>query len=317
MTASADFPESVPCCEFDTIGRALRWGADHLRAITDRSLVEAERLLAAVLQAERTTLLAHPELALRQAQVQVYAEAVRRRTEGTPLPYILGRVEFFGMELVVTPDVLIPRPETELLVEHAIAWLKARVDAGIRLRDLTVVDVGTGSGCIALAVATASIPAILETERPSDPAAAPRIVATDISAAALAVARTNALRHDVDAGLHWVQADLLSPLVGPIDLILSNPPYVAETEWTELPTSVRQEPEHALLAGPEGLTVIDRLLDQARARLAVGGCLLVEIGARQGDAVRALARTAFPNADVAVLSDLAGRDRLLQIRSLS
>jgi release factor glutamine methyltransferase len=276
---------------------ALRWGAVVLAAIADRPRLEAERLLAAVLAVDRTRLLAHPEMGLRPAQVQVYLDAVRRRARGDPLPYILGRAEFFGLELVVTPDVLIPRPETELLVEHALEDLTTRTLADSRP---AVVDVGTGSGCIAIALAVTF--------------AALHVTALDIDAGALSVARNNAVRHGVEDRVRCVRGDLLRPVAGPIDLILSNPPYIAEGEWAHLPASVRREPRLALLAGSEGLATVRRLLDQASSRLAPGGLLLVEIGSEQGDAVRALARTAFPDAAVEIVPDLAGLTRLLEVR---
>jgi release factor glutamine methyltransferase len=280
-----------------TVEVALRWGATRLSHIADRPRLEAERLLAAVLGAERVVLLTHPRVRIRPAPAQVYVDAVRRREQGVPLPYILGRVEFYGLELAVTPDVLIPRPETEALVDHAVEDLKSRV----LLEQLpVVVDVGTGSGCIAIALAVTF--------------AALHVIAIDIDATALAVARTNALRHGVEERVRCVRGDLLSAIAGPIDLILSNPPYIAEREWQDLPTSVRQEPRLALVAGPEGLAAIHRLLDQASSRLAPGGLLLLEIGSGQGNAVRALARTAFPGAAVEILPDLAGLDRLLVVR---
>ena len=277
---------------------ALRWGVARLNGIADRPRMEAERLLAAALIVDRTALLAHPEARLRRAQALIYVDAIRRREQGAPLPYILGRIEFFGLDFVVTPDVLIPRPETELLVEHALDDLKGRMRPG---SSPTVVDVGTGSGCIAVALAV-SVPEL-------------HITAIDIDQAALAVARSNGLRHGVEDRVCWIRGDLLGAVPGPIDVILSNPPYIAEREWKRLPASVRQEPRLALLAGREGLASVRRLLDQARSRLAPGGLLLVEMGSGQGDAVRALARTAFPHAEVTILPDLAGLDRLLAVRN--
>lgn len=274
------------------IGAVLQWAASALAPVAHRPHAEAERLLSAVLHVERTAILAHPEWTLSSEQWQVFASQVQRRAAGTPLPYILGDIEFFGHSFTVTPDVLIPRPETELLVERALVWIAAHPVH-------TLVDIGTGSGCIAISLALA------------EPGRC--VIATDISMAALRVAQANARRHSVTDSLQMVQSDLLSAVRGPLDLIVSNPPYVADTEWDTLPYSVRQEPTHALLSGPAGLDAIRRLLDQARHRLAVRGCLLVEIGAAQGNAARALAQTAFPKATVKILSDLANRDRLLEV----
>jgi release factor glutamine methyltransferase len=276
------------------VGEALLWGARKLVRISERPQLEAELLLTELRQCDRTTLFAHPEWELGRVQIRRYAEAVRRRTEGTPLPYITGHIEFFGLEFAVAPAVLIPRPETELLVERAMNWLQ-------RHPSRRIADIGTGSGCIAVTLAVMQ--------------QALHIAAGDISAAALAVAQTNAQRHGVAARVTCIQADLLTPFTGPLDLILSNPPYVADPEWEQLPDSVRQEPRSALLAGPQGLDLIRRLLSQARHRLAPGGCMLVEIGEEQKNAVQALAQTAFPKASINVLPDLAGKPRLLEVIS--
>ncbi len=276
----------------DTVKDTLQWAIIQLRAVTDRPRLEAELLLAHLLEERRVFLHAHPETALSPMQASIYARLVQRRAHDEPLPYLTGRVEFYGRDFAVTPDVLIPRPETELLVETALAWIKSH--------DVTrVVDVGTGSGCIAVTLA-AEMPRL-------------SIIATDISADALHVARRNAERQRVGDRLACVQADVLAPLLGPFDLIVSNPPYVAGDEWDTLPASVRREPRLALLAGPQGLDAIRRLLNQARARLRPGGLLLVEIGETQGNAVRALARANFLQASVRILQDLAGKERLLQV----
>jgi len=275
-------------------GEALLWATRVLVHIAERPHLEAELLLMELRQCDRATLFAHPEWKLDPTQMRRYAEAVRRRAEGTPLPYITGHIEFFGLEFSVTPAVLIPRPETELLVERAMEWLQKHPARRIA-------DIGTGSGCIAVTLVVMRRTL--------------HIVAGDISAAALAVAQTNAQHHNVASRVTYIQADLLAPFSGPLDLILSNPPYVADPEWGQLPHSVRQEPRPALLAGPRGLDLIRRLLSQARHRLAPGGCMLVEIGEEQENAVQALAQTAFPRACVNVLPDLAGKPRLLEVIS--
>jgi release factor glutamine methyltransferase len=276
------------------VAEALLWAARKLVHIAERPHLEAELLLMELHQCDRTTLFAHPEWELDPTQVRRYAEAVHRRAEGTPLPYITGHIEFFGLEFAVTPAVLIPRPETELLVERAVDWLR-------RHPSRRIADIGTGSGCIAVTLAVIR--------------RGLHITAGDISAAALAVTQTNAQHHNVASRVTCIQADLLAPFSGPLDLILSNPPYVADPEWERLPDSVRREPRSALLAGPQGLDLIRRLLGQARHRLAPGGCILVEIGEEQEYAVQALARTAFPKACVNVLPDLAGKPRLLEVIS--
>jgi release factor glutamine methyltransferase len=276
----------------DDIASALHWASSLLAAHVDRPQVEAELLLARLLNQPRTYLYAHPEASLNSEQAATYARWVERRAAGEPLPYITGQIEFFGLMFAVTPDVLIPRPETETLVETALTWLKTHPAA-------TAVDVGTGSGCIPVALAVHA-PAL-------------HIYATDISSAALQVARANAERHNVADRITFIEGDLLTPLSEQVDLIVSNPPYVAESEWDALPLSVQQEPRLALLSGTDGLDAIRRLVQQARTRLAPGGLMLVEIGERQGEAAWAFAQAAFPKADISIFPDLAGKDRILKI----
>ena len=275
-----------------TIASTLRWASSLLAGHTDRPQVEAELLLAHLLDQPRTYLYAHPEAPLTSEQAMTYASWVERRAADEPLPYITEQIEFFGLMFAVTPDVLIPRPETEILVEAALAWLEVHPAA-------TVVDVGTGSGCIAVALAVHA-PTL-------------HLFATDISRVALDVARTNAERHDVAGRITFIEGDLLTPLPEPLHLIVSNPPYIADGEWYALPVSVQQEPRCALLAGVDGLDVIRRLVQQARPRLAPGGLMLVEIGEWQGEAAQALAQAAFSKADVSILPDLAGKDRVLKV----
>lgn len=274
------------------LGKALEWAHTQLRAVSGQPRLESELLLAHVLDRPRTFLIAHPEVVLTASQVADFAAAVQRRASGEPLPYITGQIEFFGLTFAVTPDVLIPRPETELLVETALAWMKRR-----EIR--TAVDVGTGSGCIAVTLGV-NAPAL-------------RLYATDVSAATLDVARVNAARQGVDHRITFLEGDLLAPLPEPVDLIISNPPYVADGEWAVLPVSVQREPRLALLAGEDGLDVIRRLFAQARAVLRPNGVMLVEIGERQGKAAQALAQAAFPDAVVRILPDLAGKDRALEV----
>ncbi len=276
----------------DDLASALRWASTFLAPHIDRPQVEAELLLVHVLAQPRAYLWAHPEAALTSQQAADYAACVQRRAAGEPLPYITGQIEFFGLMFTVMPDVLIPRPETETLVEAALDWLEAHPDA-------VAVDVGTGSGCIAVAL-TIQVPSL-------------RLYATDISPAALQMARANAERHNVAEHITFLEGDLLMPLLEPVDLIVSNPPYVAEDEWDALPLSVRQEPRLALLSGADGLDAIRQLLQQACTRLLPSGLMLVEIGERQGKAAQALAQAAFPDADVSILPDLAGKDRVLKI----
>jgi release factor glutamine methyltransferase len=263
--------------------------------VTDVPQLEAEILLSHVTGLSRTTLLAHPDRPLPTDQptnqLSNYQALVRHRASGYPLPYLTGRVEFYGLEFEVTPETLIPRPETETLVDLALAH-----------RTATVADVGAGCGCITVALA-AHMPNAT-------------IYAIEIAPAALAVARRNVGRHGVAARVRLLIGDVLTPLPGPVHLIVSNPPYVSTGDCASLPVSVRDhEPRLALDGGPDGLSVIRRLLAQAPAKLRPGGRLLIEIGSDQGDAAGRLAYTFFPQATIRVHPDLAGRDRVLEVQT--
>ena len=276
-------------CESMFVGALANWGSASLRAVTDVPRLEAEMLLARVTGLARPLLLAHPERPLSVHDVASYRGLVSRRASGFPLPYLTGNVEFYGLEFAVTPEVLIPRPETETLVDLALAR-----------RPRVVVDVGTGSGCVAVALA-ARLPCA-------------RVYATDLSAAALRVAAANARRHGVHGRVRLIQGDLVGPLAGPADLVVSNPPYVAEREWALLPESVRRhEPRLALDGGKDGLGVFRRLLAAGPRVLKPGGTLLVEMGASQGAAATIVARSLLPGARVSVHPDLGGRDRVLEV----
>lgn len=212
--------------------------------------------------------------------------------QGEPLAYIRVRAEFYGLEFIVTPSVLIPRPETELLVEAALAWLKAHP------RQRRAADVGAGSGCIAVTLAK-HVPGLF-------------VIAADLSEAALQVARQNVARYGLREQVQLVQTNLLEGVGGALDLVCANLPYVP-TELLPGLDVARYEPAAALDGGPEGLYWIDRLLAGLPASLAPGGLALLEIEAGQGSSAAALARRAFPQAAVSVLNDLAGRPRLLRV----
>jgi len=279
-----------------TIGEILRDAVLRLQSVTDSPHLEAEVLLAHLLERPRVWLLAHPEAALTAAQATHYTAWLARRDTGEPLPYITGLCEFYGLTFAVTPAVLIPRPETELLVETALHWIHKHP---IPARQLRAVDAGTGSGCIAVTLAHLC-PDL-------------HLYATDSSAAALEVARANAARHAVANRLTFLHGDWLTPLPEPVMLILSNPPYIADCEWDALPRSVQQEPRSALLAGADGLDALRQLLAQARIALLPGGLLLAEIGATQANAAQALAHAAFPSAYISIIPDLNRKNRLLKI----
>ena len=274
-----------------SVGRSLRRAVAELDSVTDAPRLEAEVLLAHVLQASRTALLTHPERSLTSHQLSNYQTLIRRRVSDYPLPYLTGRVEFYGLEFEVTPEVLIPRPETETLVDLALAR-----------RPVTVVDVGTGSGCVAVSLAVRLPEAT--------------VFAIEISPAALAVAQRNIERHAVADRVRLLVGDVLAPCPGPVDLIVSNPPYVPTGACGSLPASVRNhEPRLALDGGPDGMEIVRQLLAQAPAVLRAGGGMLIEIGADQGELASHLARTFFPQAAVRLHPDLSGRDRVLEIQT--
>lgn len=274
------------------VGPALIDASAQLRAVSDDARSEAEILLTHVLDISLSSLLTHPERPLTSAQLQGYRDLVEQRVSGYPLPYLTGSMEFYGLDMEVTSDVLIPRPETETLVELALAH-----------RSENVIDVGTGSGCIAVALA-ANLPTVA-------------IVAIDVSRPALSVARRNAERHGVADRIEFVVGDVLNGAPDVVDLIVSNPPYVSDDEWASLPPAIRRhEPRVALDGGADGLAVIRKLLSQSRSVLGPGGALLIEIGANQSDDVRDVAQRVFPGSAqvIRIHPDLAGRDRVLEVR---
>jgi release factor glutamine methyltransferase len=284
--------ESAPL----SVGDWLREATARLAAAgIEEARLDAELLLAHSLGFTRAALLAHPERPLSRAEAEILSALLKRRAMREPLPYLTGWREFFGLGFSVDPNVLIPRPETELLVERALAWAAGR---GLPSA-LTLADVGTGCGCIAVALAV-HLPQAM-------------IYASDLSADALAVARRNAARHGVASRVRFCQGDLLAALPEPVQMIVANLPYISQQEWPNLPPEVRWEPRWALDGGPDGLDLVRRLLVQAPHYLASNGALLLEIGARQGEAAIRLARAAFPRAEVSLLHDGAGCARVIQV----
>jgi release factor glutamine methyltransferase len=273
-----------------TIGALLREGARRLAATSPTPRLDAELLLAHLLGWGRARLLAEADAPVAEAVAAEYARLLERRAELVPVAYLTGHKEFYGLEFAVDARVLVPRPETELLVEQAIAW------AAKHPRPLAVADIGTGSGAIAVALAK-HLPAAT-------------VYAVDLSPAALEVARANATRHGV--AVQFFQGDLLASLPrGQIDILISNPPY---TLLDAIDPGVRRhEPQLALDGGPDGLDVYRRLLRDAPAYLKSPGMLLLELGAGQDTAVGALARDAFPLARLHVHHDLAGIARVLAV----
>ncbi len=278
-----------------TIREALAYGRGRLLAVSPSPELDARLLLQYVLGVSQTYLIGHDDEALTAVAHQRYSALISRAAQQEPIPYLTGTAPFFGLDFSVSPAVLIPRPETEQLVEMAIAWARPR-------GSVRVVDVGTGSGCIAVSMAL-HLPQAL-------------ITAVDISPEALAVAQKNARQHIPQAHdrIQFIKGSLLSPLSHSIDLIVANLPYVTDQEWTGLDDGVKlYEPAVALKGGPDGLALIQELLHQAAAKLHPNGLILLEIGWQQGRAVQALAEAAFPQASVRVLPDLAGHDRIVEV----
>jgi release factor glutamine methyltransferase len=273
--------------------------------------MNAELLIMFTLDCDRAYLYAHPEREVTAKELARYNEALARRATGVPAQYITGHQEFWGLDFIVSPAVLIPRPETEHVVEAVVELVSsARSDqsqdqqqeqdqkqrTGVSaLHELRIADVGTGSGAIALALAT---------ELPLA-----EIHATDISPAALEIARSNAARHELTSRVEFHQADLLdgfSP--ASFDVVVSNPPYVGESEEDSVQLEVRKfEPRTAVFAGPTGLEVIERLIPQAREALGPGGWLVFEISGTIADRVRRLLSSWD---EVAIRNDLQGIARV-------
>ncbi len=249
--------------------------------------LDLELLLASVTGRNRGFVLAHPEYLLSYNESRLYHQLLERRLQGEPLAYILGYREFWGLTLKVTPAVLIPRPDTELLVEQALAhWPE-------QSRAVTVLELGTGSGAIALALAS---------EHPEA-----QITASDLSTAALAVARQNAA--NLGLRVRFVHSDWFDAISGRFDLILSNPPYVAVDDPHLRDPALQHEPRMALQAGPRGLNAIARIIREAPDHLRPDGLLLLEHGHDQGAAVRQLlANKGYQN--IQTLQDLGNSDRV-------
>jgi release factor glutamine methyltransferase len=278
------------------VQEALRRGRHLIATISDEADLEAELLLAHALKTDRIHLYQRLQEPLPPRQESVYHRLLERRLRREPTPYIIGRKEFYGLQLEVTPAAIIPRPETELVVETALAEARRLLETR---PSLAIADVGSGSGAIALAL-TAGLPGA-------------EVIATDTSARALALARRNADR--LGQRIRFLRGDLLRPLEGPVDIIATNLPYVKSDDWRGLPPEIRDyEPRRGLDGGPTGLRAIKRLLRQAPPYLKPGGALVLEIGDDQAQAVRRTARQHFPRAHIEVRQDLAGLDRVTVIR---
>lgn len=300
-------PHGAPHSVVTDVRVALKEGMAQLRAAKIPSYtLAAELLLMHTLGRDRTWLYTHPEAELDTSLAREYFALIARRAAGEPTQYLTGKQEFWGLEFDVNPGVLIPRPETEHVIEVALERLGAR---GIKINmhtgepspPLRIADVGTGSACLAVALAH---------ELPHA-----KIFATDISAAALDVARRNAARHGVSSRVHFFEGDLLKPIsdsTGSFDLIVSNPPYVAQDSAAALAREVREhEPHTALFGGPSGIEMYERLIQQAGELLRSGGVLVLELGYDSAQYVRAILVAQRQWVNVSVTNDLAGIPRVL------
>jgi release factor glutamine methyltransferase len=307
--------KSVTATQGD-IRAALKEGMARLRAAHVPSYTLAsEVLLLHVLGRNRTWLYSHSEERMDRAASEEFFALIARRAAGEPTQYLTGRQEFWGLEFEVTPSVLIPRPETEHVVEVVLERLGSRgitidMATGAPSATVRVADIGTGSGCLAVALARELPHAVVS--------------ATDISAAALQVARRNAARHGVSDRIHFLETSLLNDLVhnfgvtgresGLFDMIVSNPPYVARGDVVGLEREVRDhEPQAALVGGDTGVEFCTRLIEQAAQLLVPGGIFVVELGYGAADRVRKMLEALPAWTNISITNDLAGIPRVLAV----
>lgn len=277
----------------ETVGGLTRWARVQLQDRTDTPSLDAQLLMMQTLGVPRAWVLAHSEATLSPNQVETFKDYVERCASGEALPYVLGRWEFFGRPFRLTPDVLIPRPETEHLVQVALQTMARRED--IR----RVLEVGTGSGCVVVTLE-------IEMEDRS-------YFASDISMAALKVARENAREYGSEPKIGWVQADLLRGLRGPFDLICANLPYIASDKLADLKVGAR-EPNLALDGGPDGLDPFRSFVSQLRRCLRPGGEVVLELDPAQMEAAESILEDSIPLESAQTHDDLSGRARVFHAR---
>ncbi len=283
-----------------TVGRLLQWTADHFKGRgADSPRLDAEVLLAEALGCKRIELYTAFADVPKEDQRTAFRELVRRRAEGTPVAYLVGRREFYSLGFKVAPSVLIPRPETELIVVTVLDLAKQQAGKGI----LNVADVGTGSGILAVTLAK-NLPTA-------------QVIATDISKAALEIAAENARQHGVAERIEFIECDLLDgvPPERTFDFIASNPPYISLAEYEKLPREVKDfEPRNALLGGIQGTEIIERLIPQAAERLRPGGHLVIEISPTIREAVQELLASEPRLQPGPIVRDLARLPRVVQAK---
>lgn len=269
---------------------------EEIAPFSDSPYLDSLVLLSHITGLSKSQLLADPDLVLTTGQANQLEQALARLKDGTPLPYVVGEWEFFQYRFLITPDVLIPRPETEGLVELALNWLQEHPDRK------TCLEIGTGCGCIAVSLVK------------NDPDLT--LIATDISTNALRVARENAKRHQVDEKIQFRQLDLLTGMEGKVDLLIANLPYIPTEKLKSLPVYSR-EPVLALDGGADGLLHIKKVLKNARQHVQPGGAIFLELDEDSGAAALALAREVWPGMTLKLHQDLAGQDRYLSIQCQS
>ncbi|MFQ5943869.1 MAG: peptide chain release factor N(5)-glutamine methyltransferase [Anaerolineales bacterium] len=272
-----------------TVEMALGEASRRLKRYSESPSSDAQLLLGEALNRPRAWILSHPESELRSDQAAEFEASVNSVLNGAALPYVLGWWEFFGRRFILEPQVLIPRPETELMVEEALGRSSSMP---------RILDLGTGSGCIAVTLAL---------ELPQS-----CVYASDMSWEALRIARRNAIAHGVDRSVTFVHADLAGVFEGPFDLVCANLPYIATSQLPALAVANR-EPIAALDGGSHGTQLIHQALEELPRILAAGGCALFEIDPDQAGSVLERAKTSFPSATLSIATDLARRDRLLII----
>ena len=282
-----------------TVRRILDWTTGHLQQHgSETPRLDAEILLAFARGCQRIDLYTRFDEVLSEKQRSIMRNLVRRRAQSEPVAYLVGHREFFSLDFLVTPDVFIPRPDTETLVVAVLEQAKS-------FSSPRILDVGTGSGCLCVAIAA------------NHPEA--QLTAVDISEAALEVAKTNAHRHNVAERIRFLNGDLLAPLQENelFDMIVSNPPYVTEQERETLQPDVRlHEPHSALFSGHDGLDIVRRLIAEAPACLSPGGLLLMELDPSQADVVTKILQSHDLYTEIKSHKDLAGKIRVVSVRKV-
>ncbi len=277
----------------DTPGSLLKHIQDQLSTHTESPYLDSLVILGHISGKSKSELMAHPSPELTAKQTQELTKKIEQLQKGIPLPYVLGEWEFFNLQFFVTPDVLIPRPETEGLVELALTWLESHPD------QLICLELGTGSGCIAISLAK-TIPDL-------------QIIATDISSAALEVARKNAVHHEVLEQIQFLERDMLTGFGQKVDLLVANLPYIPTGKLKTLDV-YQSEPTIALDGGQDGLHYIKDILKKARQHINPGGAIFLELDEDCGIAALDLAKEVWPGITLHLSQDLSGQDRYLSIQ---